>query len=66
MMFNGAICLTIILTMVICKVLVGGARVVALVALGCGSVCMIFDGINLDKATQDIKKLKETDNEKTE
>lgn len=65
-MFSGAICLMIVLTMIICQVLTGTAKVVALIILGCGTLCMVLDARNLEKATQDIKKLKETDNEKTE
>lgn len=65
-MFSGAICLMIVLTMIICQVLTGTAKVVALIALGCGTLCMMLDARNLEKASQDIKKLKEADNEKTE
>lgn len=65
-MFSGAICLMIVLTMIICQVLTGTAKVVALIILGCGTLCMVLDARNLEKATLDIKKLKETNNEKTE
>lgn len=65
-MLTGSICLLVVLTIIICKVLTGAAKVVALIALGCGVLCMAIDSGNLEKATQDIKKLKETKDEKTE
>lgn len=65
-MFSGAICLMIVLTMIVCQVLTGSAKVIALIVLGLGVLCMMLDAKNLEKATLDIKKLKETNNEKTE
>lgn len=65
-MFSGAICLMIVLTMIVCQVLTGSAKVIALIVLGLGVLCMMLDAKNLEKATLDIKKLKETNDEKTE
>lgn len=65
-MFSGAICLMIVLTVIVCQVLTGSAKVIALIVLGLGTLCMMLDARNLEKATLDIKKLKETNNEKTE
>lgn len=65
-MFSGSICLMIVLTAIIGQVFTGAAKVIALITLGCGTLCMMLDARNLEKVTQDIKKLKETDNEKTE
>ena len=64
-MFSGAICLMIVLNVIICQVLTGSAKVIALIVLGLGTLCMMLDARNLEKATLDIKKLKETNNEKT-
>ena len=63
-MFSGAICLMIVLTVIVCQVLTGSAKVIALIVLGCGTLCMMLDAKNLEKATKDIKELKETKDEK--
>lgn len=62
----SSICFLIVLTMIVCKIFTGTAKVVALIAIGFGVLFMFVDAENLQQATIDIKKLKETNNEKTE
>lgn len=65
-MVVSSICFLIVLTMIVCKIFTGAAKVVALIAIGFGVLFMFADAGNLQRATIDIKKLKETNNEKTE
>ena len=62
----SSICFLIVLTMIVCKIFTGAAKVVALISIGFGVLFMFADAGNLQRATIDIKKLKETNNEKTE
>ena len=64
-MIFGTICFLIVITMIVTEIFTGAAKVVALIALGCGALFMFVDAINLQNATLEIKKIKETNDEKT-
>ena len=64
-MVTGTLCFLIVITMIVTEIFTGAAKVLALIALGCGALCIFVDVINLKNATLDIKKLKETNDEKT-
>lgn len=64
-MIFGTMCFLIVITMIVTEIFTGAAKVLALIALGCGALCIFVDVINLKNATLDIKKLKETNDEKT-
>ena len=51
--------------MILCNIFTGAAKVVSLIALGLGALCMFLDAKCLERIAIDIKKLKETNDEKT-
>ena len=65
-MVTGTLCFVIVITMIVCHIFTGAAKVISLIALGLGALCMFLDAKCLEKIAIDIKKLKETNNEKTE
>lgn len=64
-MVTGTLCFVIVITMIVCHIFTGAAKVISLIALGLGALCMFLDAKCLEKIAIDIKKLKETNNEKT-
>ena len=64
-MVTGTLCFLVVTTMIVCNIFTGAAKVVSLIALGLGALCMFVDVIKLENATLEIKKLKETNDEKT-
>ena len=76
-MVIATLCFIVVITAIVCNVFTGAAKVVSLIALGIAALCMFLDAKNLDKIliniskclekiAIDIKKLKETNDEKTE
>lgn len=64
-MVTGTLCFVVVITMIICKIFTGAAKVVSLIALGLGALCMFLDAKCLERIAIEIKKLKETNDEKT-
>ena len=64
-MVTGTLCFVVVLTMIVTKIFTGTAKVVALIALGLGALCMFLDAKCLERITIDIKNLKETNDEET-
>ena len=65
-MITGTLCFVIVITMIVCHIFTGAAKVVSLIAIGLGALCMFLDAKCLERIAIDIKKLKETNDEKTE
>lgn len=76
-MVIATLCFIVVITAIVCNVFTGAAKVVSLIALGIAALCMFLDAkyldkilINISKCLEkiaiDIKKLKETNDEKTE
>lgn len=75
-MVIATLCFIVVITAIVCNVFTGAAKVVSLIALGIAALCMFLDAkyldkilINISKCLEkiaiDIKKLKETNDEKT-
>lgn len=64
-MVTGTLCFVIVITMIVCNIFTGAAKVVSLIALGLGALCIFLDAKYLEKIAIDIKKLKETNDEET-
>lgn len=64
-MVTGTLCFVVVITMIVCNIFTGATKVVSLIALGLGALCMILDAKCLERIATDIKKLKETNDEKT-
>ena len=64
-MITGTICFVVVITAIVCNIFTGAAKVVSLIALGLGALCMFLDANCLERIAIDIKKLKETNDEKT-
>ena len=65
-MVTGTLCFVVVITAIVCNIFTGSAKVVSLIALGLGALCMFLDAKYLERIAIDIKKLKETNDEKTE
>ena len=64
-MVTGTLCFVVVITMIVCNIFTGAAKVVSLIALGLGALCMYLDAKSLERTVIDVKKLKETNDEKT-
>ena len=64
-MITGTLCFVIVITMIVCHIFTGAAKVVSLIAIGLGALCMFLDAKCLERIAIDIKKLKETNDEET-
>lgn len=64
-MITGTLCFVIVITMIVCHIFTGAAKVVSLITIGLGALCMFLDAKCLERIAIDIKKLKETNDEKT-
>lgn len=64
-MVTGTLCFVIVITMIISNIFTGAAKVVSLIALGLGALCMFLDAKCLERIAIDIKKLKEKNDEET-
>ena len=64
-MVIATLCFIVVITAIVCNVFTGAAKVVSLIALGLGALCMFLDAKCLERITIDIKKLKEKNNEET-
>ena len=64
-MVTGTLCFVIVITMIVCHIFTGAAKVISLIALGLGALCMFLDAKYLERIAIDIKKLKETNDEET-
>lgn len=64
-MVTGTLCFVIVITMIVCHIFTGTAKVISLIALGLGALCMFLDAKCLERIAIDIKKLKETNDEET-
>lgn len=64
-MITGTLCFVVVITMIVCNIFTGAAKVVSLIALGLGALCMFLDAKYLERIGIEIKKLKETNDEKT-
>ena len=64
-MITGTLCFVIVITMIVCNIFTGAAKVVSLIALGLGALCMFLDAKCLERTVIEIKKLKEKNDEET-
>lgn len=64
-MVTGTLCFMIVITMIVCNIFTGAAKIVSLIALGLGALCMFLDAKCLERIAIDIKKLKEKNDEET-
>ena len=64
-MVTGTLCFAAVITAIVCNIFTGTAKVVSLIAIGLGALCMFLDAKCLEKIAIDIKKLKETNDEET-
>lgn len=64
-MVTGTLCFVGVIAAIVCNVFTGAAKVAYLIAIGLGALCMILDAKYLERIAIDIKKLKETNDEKT-
>ena len=64
-MVTGTLCFVVVITAIVCNVFTGAAKVVSLIALGLGALCMFLDAKSLERTVIDVKNLKEKNNEKT-
>lgn len=64
-MVTGTLCFMVVIAMIVCNIFTGAAKVVSLIALGLGALCMFLDAKYLERIGTEIKKLKETNDEKT-
>ena len=64
-MVTGTLCFLVVTTMIVCNIFTGAAKVVSLIALGLGALCMFLDAKCLERTVIDVKNLKEKNNEKT-
>lgn len=64
-MVTGTLCFVVVITAIVCNVFTGAAKVVSLIALGLGALCMFLDAKYLERIGIEIKKIKETNDEKT-
>lgn len=64
-MVTGTLCFVVVITAIVCNIFTGAAKVVSLIALGLGALCMYLDAKSLERTVIDVKKLKETNDEKT-
>lgn len=64
-MITGTLCFVIVITMIVCNIFTGAAKVISLIVLGLGALCMFLDAKSLERTVIDVKKLKEKNDEKT-
>ena len=64
-MVTGTLCFVVVITAIVCNIFTGAAKVVSLIALGLGALCMFLDAKCLERIAIDIKKIKETNDEET-
>ena len=64
-MVTGTLCFVIVITMIVCHIFTGAAKVASLIALGLGALCMFLDAKSLERTVIDVKNLKEKNNEET-
>ena len=64
-MVSGTLCFVVVITAIVCNIFTGAAKVVSLIALGLGALCMFLDAKCLERTVIDVKNLKEKNNEKT-
>ena len=54
-MVTGTLCFVVVITAIVCNVFTGAAKVVSLIALGLGALCMFLDAKYLERIGMDIK-----------
>lgn len=64
-MVTGTLCFVVVITMIISNIFTGAAKVVSLIALGIGALCMFLDAKSLERTVIDVKNLKEKNDEET-
>ena len=64
-MVTGTLCFVVVITMIINNIFTGAAKVVSLIALGIGALCMFLDAKSIERTVVDVKNLKEKNDEKT-
>ena len=64
-MVTGTLCFMVVITAIVCNIFTGAAKVVSLIALGLGALCMFLDAKSLERTVIDVKNLKEKNDEET-
>lgn len=64
-MVTGTLCFVAVITAIVCNIFTGAAKIVSLIALGLGALCMLLDAKYLERIGIEIKKLKEKNYEET-